>query len=265
MKNNQYSNSNNARSSSDNGNDGFAGFGYLPDSEAYVSFVAGDNINYPFGNQPWVPQYDELETITLSPVGQINNAVTESPAQQQQQQFNPNFTVNSGAPLALRGPQWPLEASQLSGGFPNEGYEVAPGNSLISASPPSYHPPPPPAPPHLTELDPSLPGLVGVYSYHPIYGYYLSPPRPPNSEPSLFAQPPDPRQLHNDCHYCNKRLGRKADLIRHIKCIHERPPVEELYQCPVEGCTFRGPNGFVRKDKLKSHYKAVHSTPYAQS
>ena len=59
--------------------------------------------------------------------------------------------------------------------------------------------------------------------------------------------------LEQHCHFNTKR---QADLARHYRTKHcENPP---NFPCQVLGCKYGGENGFVRKDKLKSHYKNVH-------
>ncbi len=55
---------------------------------------------------------------------------------------------------------------------------------------------------------------------------------------------------------CKSSFKRWDDLVRHFRNTHCLNP--ERFPCPEIGCKYSGPNGFVRKDKLKSHYKNVH-------
>lgn len=55
---------------------------------------------------------------------------------------------------------------------------------------------------------------------------------------------------------CKKTLKRWEDLVRHTTNKHCLNP--ERFPCPEIGCKYSGNNGFVRKDKFKSHYKNVH-------
>ncbi|KAH0541572.1 hypothetical protein FGG08_003984 [Glutinoglossum americanum] len=55
-----------------------------------------------------------------------------------------------------------------------------------------------------------------------------------------------------------KPFARKADLERHIKTAHVRPPLEDLFPCRIGGCGYTGLNGFVRRDKLLLHQKRAH-------
>jgi len=56
---------------------------------------------------------------------------------------------------------------------------------------------------------------------------------------------------------CNNKTKRFSDLLRH--CASKHCNKNRKTQCPVLGCKYNGEgNGFIRKDKLKSHYKAVH-------
>ena len=48
-----------------------------------------------------------------------------------------------------------------------------------------------------------------------------------------------------------------SDLRRHYKT-HCTSPDKEIFSCPVSWCKYSGNNGFVRKDKLKSHYRNIH-------
>ena len=59
-----------------------------------------------------------------------------------------------------------------------------------------------------------------------------------------------------DSPYCGKTFGRWGDLKRHAEGSHCSCPTK--FPCSFPGCERGGDNGFMRKDKLKSHYKIVH-------
>jgi hypothetical protein len=88
-----------------------------------------------------------------------------------------------------------------------------------------------------------------------------SPPKPPSDRSSSPTENPlrqGRKQRPHICYSCKRDFERSTDLTRHIKSLHSRPPVEELFHCLDEGCNRKGPAGFVRKDKLLSHTKARH-------
>ncbi|KAE9378670.1 hypothetical protein N431DRAFT_433783 [Stipitochalara longipes BDJ] len=55
------------------------------------------------------------------------------------------------------------------------------------------------------------------------------------------------------CAICGKTFGRAQELRRH-ESRHKQNPTR--YACPRQGCKFSGPNGMLRKDKLKEHRDA---------
>jgi len=55
---------------------------------------------------------------------------------------------------------------------------------------------------------------------------------------------------------CKRSFTRWEDLVRHTSNKHCLNP--KRFPCPEIGCKYSGGNGFVRKDKLKSHYKNAH-------
>jgi len=61
-------------------------------------------------------------------------------------------------------------------------------------------------------------------------------------------------QCGEECKFTTKRW---PDLKRHTASKHCTRP-ERKFPCPVLWCKYSGSNGFARKDKLKSHIKAVH-------
>ncbi|KAI9780641.1 MAG: hypothetical protein M1839_006582 [Geoglossum umbratile] len=114
-----------------------------------------------------------------------------------------------------------------------------------------------------SHISPYVPSLSVIFPHRSPNRDSTSP-QPSSSSPS---SPPTatPQQLHHHqrrhlCPYppCDKRFRRNGDRMRHIRSSHSRPPVEELYQCPVEGCKRRGQRGFVRRDKLECHVRAKH-------
>jgi len=67
--------------------------------------------------------------------------------------------------------------------------------------------------------------------------------------------------LHDEHYMCNssgckRSFTRWEDLVRHSLNKHCLNP--ERFPCLEIGCKYSGENGFVRKDKLKSHYKNAH-------
>lgn len=54
---------------------------------------------------------------------------------------------------------------------------------------------------------------------------------------------------------CKSSFIRWEDLVRHTNKHCLKP---QRFPCPEIGCKYSGDNGFVRKDKLKSHYKNAH-------
>ena len=55
---------------------------------------------------------------------------------------------------------------------------------------------------------------------------------------------------------CTRSFKRWDDLVRHASTKHCLYPKQ--YPCPEIGCNYSGDNGFLRVDKLKSHYKNAH-------
>ncbi len=58
---------------------------------------------------------------------------------------------------------------------------------------------------------------------------------------------------------CKRSFKRWDDLVRHTSSRHCLNP--KRLPCPEIGCKYSGGNGFVRKDKLKSHYKTHEGKP----
>ncbi|KAI9770375.1 MAG: hypothetical protein M1839_003217 [Geoglossum umbratile] len=172
--------------------------------------------------------------IDLTPPTKTDTAV-RYPAQQQ----NPTDYSASEVPNAAL---WGL---QLAAGFPYPLLRNPSGASSAYALPPS-NPPSHPTPAMHYQVPPYNPTVSCLATL---------PHHPPNSVP---PSTPHQQQQRHPCPHCDQRIGRKADLIRHIRSIHIRPPVGELFPCPVGRCNRSGENGFVRKDKLGCHMKAVH-------
>ena len=57
--------------------------------------------------------------------------------------------------------------------------------------------------------------------------------------------------------HCGFGTTRWPDLTRHYTSRHCKTPSK--YSCHVLGCKYGGDNGFIREDKLRSHYKNVHT------
>jgi len=62
---------------------------------------------------------------------------------------------------------------------------------------------------------------------------------------------------------CGKTTKKFADLKRHYRVAHCTNAIK--YPCPTLGCKYSGNNGFLREDKLKSHYRNVHKEKAAPS
>ena len=60
--------------------------------------------------------------------------------------------------------------------------------------------------------------------------------------------------LEQDCRIVTRFF---SELRRHYKK-HCTSPDKEIFSCPVLSCKYSGNNGFLRKDKLKSHYRNIH-------
>ena len=56
---------------------------------------------------------------------------------------------------------------------------------------------------------------------------------------------------------CQTVTGYFSELKRHYKK-HCTNPDKEQFPCPVPWCKYSGNNGFLRKDKLQSHYRNIH-------
>lgn len=52
------------------------------------------------------------------------------------------------------------------------------------------------------------------------------------------------------CFTCNKTFTRPSDLRRHAK---KHMPDGRTFDCPIQGCRYKGQMGFYRKDKLDAH------------
>lgn len=61
-------------------------------------------------------------------------------------------------------------------------------------------------------------------------------------------------------HNCRAATTKFSDLRRHHATTHCKN--RTLHPCPVIGCKHSGENGWVRKDKLKSHFKNVHQKDF---
>ena len=76
--------------------------------------------------------------------------------------------------------------------------------------------------------------------------------RPTSRRRSATTSQPRVTCSHPDCH---KSYARPSDLRRHA--LTHRPSAPK-YDCPVQGCHRRGANGFLRADKCREHYRAIH-------
>lgn len=73
-------------------------------------------------------------------------------------------------------------------------------------------------------------------------------------EKSHFLNDGEFRCKEDRCSFVTKRW---ADFKRHSGSKHCTNP-KKRFPCPLPWCKYSGNNGFARKDKLNSHYKAVH-------
>lgn len=58
-------------------------------------------------------------------------------------------------------------------------------------------------------------------------------------------------------HHCHSKFKDVRGVLRHYQAKHCTEP--SRYPCSVFNCKYSGNNGFLRKDKLKSHYQKVHA------
>lgn len=79
----------------------------------------------------------------------------------------------------------------------------------------------------------------------------VSPPAPRPQSPTAGVLPP----LRNVCPTCSKTFSRVPDMLRHAKT-HD--PGAQRIDCPSPDCQYKGTNGFLRTDKLRSHLKNRH-------
>lgn len=71
---------------------------------------------------------------------------------------------------------------------------------------------------------------------------------------NTFSHTPAPSE--HVCSTCNQAFSRPSDLQRHAK---KHNPSAKIFDCPHQGCKYKGPKSFYRKDKLLSHMRARHS------
>ena len=135
---------------------------------------------------------------------------------------------------------------------PFESYSINASGSNLS---PNFSPPP------------MTPSNSSTSSYATGYSPSIDPltPMPNFSSPALDSLGPLPTSEQNTasrqedhqrtCSYsgCGKHFRRSADLRR-----HERKHGSMSWHCEVDGCKYRGENGFYRRDKLLSHQRARH-------
>ena len=73
-------------------------------------------------------------------------------------------------------------------------------------------------------------------------------------ETSHYEGPRGYKCLEQDCRTVTSDW---YELRRHYKK-HCTSPNKEQFPCPVSWCKYSGTNGFLRKDKLQSHYRNIH-------
>jgi hypothetical protein len=56
------------------------------------------------------------------------------------------------------------------------------------------------------------------------------------------------------CDICGRGFTRPADLKRHHVVVHS----PSFTDCPIYGCTRKGPQGFTRKDHMNEHVRQFH-------
>ncbi|MCJ1261616.1 hypothetical protein MMC22_001482 [Lobaria immixta] len=79
----------------------------------------------------------------------------------------------------------------------------------------------------------------------------ISAPVPPPQTPTTRALPP----RRHVCPTCSKTFGRAPDMHRHAR---KHNPGAQRIDCPSPGCPYTGPKGFLRSDKLTSHWQNRH-------
>ena len=72
-------------------------------------------------------------------------------------------------------------------------------------------------------------------------------------------------KYHCNVQNCSFSSQKWADLRRHCTAKHCTNPNVERYPCPALGCKYSGDNGFLRKDKLKSHYENIHKGNFVRN
>lgn len=96
-----------------------------------------------------------------------------------------------------------------------------------------------------------VPGCVEAFADPGYLGLHLA--AHPRHERDHFLQ--DGIYMCNS-YNCKRSFNRWDDLVRHTSNKHCLNP--KRFPCPEIGCKYSGGNGFVRKDKLTSHYKNAH-------
>lgn len=79
----------------------------------------------------------------------------------------------------------------------------------------------------------------------------ISPPAPPPQTPTTRALPP----RRHVCPTCSKTFSRAPDMHRHAR---KHNPGAQRIDCPSPGCPYTGAKGFLRSDKLTSHWQNRH-------
>jgi hypothetical protein len=57
---------------------------------------------------------------------------------------------------------------------------------------------------------------------------------------------------------CYRGFARKADLQRHMACVHDKAK-QTRKDCPHRRCSRKGENGFLRQDHLTEHLRHFHN------
>lgn len=105
---------------------------------------------------------------------------------------------------------------------------------------------------------PALLSSVPIEAAYTMISPLISLPTAPFSTPAPNLQTPTTGAFPPPCHVCatcGKTFKWAQDVQRHAK-IHD--PAAQRYDCSFPGCSYTGAKGFLRRDKLKSHWQNRH-------
>lgn len=92
---------------------------------------------------------------------------------------------------------------------------------------------------------------ASIISSPPALLTLITPPAPPPQMPTTRALSP----RRHACPTCGKTFSRAPDMYRHAR---KHNPGAQRIDCPSPGCPYTGAKGFLRSDKLASHWQNRH-------